>query len=212
MIRHFSKNTQGRDFVVGDIHGHFSVFEEKLKEIEFNPEVDRMFSVGDLVDRGPESPRCLEFLAKPWFHAVLGNHEQLCLDIISGRDHLGLHPRNGGGWILKQDNKERFEEAFQKLPLVIEVETEAGLVGIIHAECPVKDWTRLSNNKIWYLIKQDCIWSRNLVYENNPRVVQGIYKIYHGHTIMKQVSELGNRVYIDTGVFLPEGNLTIIKL
>lgn len=212
MIKHFSKNTQGSDFIVGDIHGHFSVFEEKLKEINFNPEVDRMFSVGDLVDRGPESHRCLEFLAKPWFHPVLGNHEQLCLDIISGHDDIGLHPRNGGGWVLEQENPEQFAEAFKNMPIAIEVETDAGLIGIIHAECPVDDWFSLSMHKNNDWIKQECIWSRNLVYGNNHLVVKRVHKIFHGHTIMKQVVELGNRVYIDTGVFLPEGSLTIIKL
>lgn len=115
MIKRFSKNNVGRDFVVGDIHGHFNLLEEKLTEIGFNPEVDRMFSVGDLVDRGPESHRSIEFLAKPWFHAVLGNHEQLCLDIISGEDNIGLHPQNGGGWILKVDNPEDFVKAFLRL-------------------------------------------------------------------------------------------------
>jgi len=37
--------------------------------------VDQLFSVGDLVDRGPESHRVLEWLARPWFFAICGNHD-----------------------------------------------------------------------------------------------------------------------------------------
>lgn len=109
-------------------------------------------------------------------------------------------------------NTEQFAEAFKVLPIAIEIETEAGLIGIIHAECPVDDWFSLSMYKNNDWVKQECIWSRNIVYGGNPLVVKRVHKIYHGHTIMTQVAELGNRVYIDTGVFLPEGSLTIIKL
>lgn len=78
-VQRFAKNTEGRDIAVGDIHGHVSRFLLALKSIDFNPAKDRLFSVGDLVDRGPESHRCDELLAFPWFHAVQGNHEDFAI-------------------------------------------------------------------------------------------------------------------------------------
>jgi len=74
-FKHFERNTQGRDFAVGDIHGHFTRLQAALEAVDFAPEVDRLFSVGDVVDRGPESERVLDWLAQPWFFAVQGNHE-----------------------------------------------------------------------------------------------------------------------------------------
>ncbi|WP_183132684.1 metallophosphoesterase, partial [Pseudomonas amygdali] len=53
-IKRFAENTVGRDFAVGDIHGHFTRLQVALDVAGFNPAVDRLFSVGDLVDRGPE--------------------------------------------------------------------------------------------------------------------------------------------------------------
>ena len=46
-----------------------------------------LFAAGDLVDRGPYSPRVLEWLEHPWFASVRGNHEQL---VKSDRSHVVL--------------------------------------------------------------------------------------------------------------------------
>ena len=70
MIKHFEMNTKGKDFVVGDIHGCFSKLQEQLWTIGFNEEVDRLFCVGDLIDRGPESYKFEEWLDYPWFNSV----------------------------------------------------------------------------------------------------------------------------------------------
>lgn len=69
-ILSLSRNTQGRDFVVGDIHGEFSLLESALESISFDRERDRLICCGDLIDRGPESHRALEFLLKPWFYSM----------------------------------------------------------------------------------------------------------------------------------------------
>jgi len=51
----YDRNNEGRDFVIGDLHGCYDELKDKLLDVNFNEEVDRVFSVGDLVDRGPES-------------------------------------------------------------------------------------------------------------------------------------------------------------
>ena len=57
---------RGRDFAVSDIHGCFSHLSRSLKSIGSDASVDRLFSVGDLVDRGTESDQVL-----PWLNSVL---------------------------------------------------------------------------------------------------------------------------------------------
>lgn len=52
------ENQNGRDFVVGDIHGHFAMLNELMEVVAFDRNVDRLFAVGDLIDRGPNSVRC----------------------------------------------------------------------------------------------------------------------------------------------------------
>lgn len=60
MIKHFEKNTKGKDYVVGDIHGCFSLLESRLKEINFDEKVDRLFSVGESGTRKRDSGRWTE--------------------------------------------------------------------------------------------------------------------------------------------------------
>ena len=51
----FVLNESGRDFVVGDVHGCFRTLEHALGALTFDPNLDRLFGVGDLVNRGPHS-------------------------------------------------------------------------------------------------------------------------------------------------------------
>ena len=64
-------------YVVGDIQGCFAPFKNLLKKVKFNPDKDRLWSVGDLVNRGPKNLETLR-----WFYdhrdnvtMVLGNHD-----------------------------------------------------------------------------------------------------------------------------------------
>ena len=66
----------GRDWVVGHVHGCFQTLRHALAAIEFEHGQDWLFSVGDLIDRGPNSIEALEWLEAERFEAVvMGNHE-----------------------------------------------------------------------------------------------------------------------------------------
>ena len=67
MRQHFASNTYGHDYVVGDVHGDYERLTDLLALIKFDKTVDRLFSVGDLIDRGPASASCLELLNEAWF-------------------------------------------------------------------------------------------------------------------------------------------------
>ena len=59
-LERFERNESGRDLVVGDIHGMFPHLSALLAQLEFDESRDRLFSVGDLVDRGPASTEAVE--------------------------------------------------------------------------------------------------------------------------------------------------------
>ena len=59
---HLERNDRGRDLVVGDVHGHFATLRQVLAELEVG-EHDRVFSLGDLVDRGPDSTAAKDWIA-----------------------------------------------------------------------------------------------------------------------------------------------------
>lgn len=97
-LKTFQPNEAGRDFVIGDLHGSLACFNKLLEGIGFDKAKDRMFSVGDLVDRGPNSLECLALIKEPWFHCVLANHEQMMLEAFDGGYMGQFWVQNGGYW------------------------------------------------------------------------------------------------------------------
>ena len=72
-------NALGRDFVVGDVHGCFRTLDTALTAIGFDSRTDRLFGVGDLVNRGPHSEEALGWLERRFETVVLGNHDRSVL-------------------------------------------------------------------------------------------------------------------------------------
>ncbi|MEB3160857.1 MAG: metallophosphoesterase family protein [Synechocystis sp.] len=72
-----------RRFVIGDVHGHFDALSQLFEAIAPSSQ-DGVYFVGDLIDRGPDSAKVVEFVIKNKYHCLLGNHEQMMLDAIGG--------------------------------------------------------------------------------------------------------------------------------
>ncbi len=64
-------------YAVGDIHGCFETFQALLGRMRFDPGRDRLWLVGDLVNRGPDSLAVLEWVRRNDHRTtvVLGNHD-----------------------------------------------------------------------------------------------------------------------------------------
>jgi serine/threonine protein phosphatase 1 len=223
-VLRFEENLDGRDFVVGDIHGMFAHLEALLEEVGFDERVDRLFSVGDLVDRGPESGKALEWLEREWFFACRGNHEQFAIDSIDLDQRDVWVNYNGGEWWaeLDEDTCRRFREAFARLPLAIEVCTRSGVVGIVHADVPpFLSWHHFvslleARNRDAVLY---AMWSRNRIggMSSNSPVTGGVDRVYCGHTPTRQTVLVDNVYYIDTGaVYFQDGyheaRLTMVEM
>ena len=201
-------NQQGRDFVVGDIHGMFTALDNLLKKVKFNPEIDRIISVGDLVDRGAESHRVLEYLEQPWFFAIMGNHEEMCLEsATSPSTYKNWVKHNGGAWweSIDEPKQQAIREAFSALPTIAEIPTNNGLIGVVHADITA----RIGWNRFKETIAEDeslrhfAIWSRAR-YDRYHAVgstenIQGVKLVIVGHTPTSKTLDVGNVRYIDTG-------------
>ncbi len=207
-----TKNTQGRDFAVGDIHGQTSRLLSQLESINFNLNVDRLICTGDLIDRGSESPEALALLKEDWFYSVLGNHEYMMVCAlkykISAQKMLWL--QNGGDWIASSNPSlwPEWFKAIEALPLAIEVETADGnRYGVVHADFPGDHWSELGAFNEAQL--QACIWSRSVFKSDSNHTIAGIDYLIHGHNISDGEVKLGNRFYIEGGAY--KGNDFIIK-
>jgi serine/threonine protein phosphatase 1 len=221
LVKRFERNTKGRDLIVGDIHGCFTKLSAALRAVGFDPEQgDRLFSVGDLVDRGPESLEALNFLSSGFVHAVSGNHEDMAVRWPNGNMDPGNYRANGGSWMIALDREMQLEvaAALGALPVAIELETERGLVGIVHAECPFNSWqafTQQLEAKVIGTRKLGSIidaaqWSRNRIQAMDDSMVSGVRAVVVGHTPLERMTLLGNTLFIDTMGWRPEGKFTIL--
>jgi serine/threonine protein phosphatase 1 len=220
-VQYFDRNKEGRDFVIGDLHGMFHTFQTLLKEINFDKTKDRMFSVGDLVDRGPENMECLELLYEPWFHAVRGNHEDMMIYAIKHNNTTSWEHwiANGGSWHLHQDQtllKELANKA-DELPYVIVIgKNDEKRFNIVHAEMyKAQDENLATDEDIddWFFSdyhEQGMIWGRTI-----PQFPQKFEKVdlpyglsttFCGHTPAEMPKSVMTHMFIDTGaVFSKEG-------
>ncbi|MES1924989.1 phosphoprotein phosphatase [Salinisphaera sp. T31B1] len=231
MFRSFERNHYGRDWVVGDIHGCFYMLDRLLDRAGFDRHCDRLFSLGDLIDRGPDSERALAYLDEPWFHAIRGNHEQMLLDSVRhGGDLQRLWQVNGGEWFaeLSPWHQETFTAYCSALPLAAEVELHDGRrAGLAHADVP-DDWAdvvdgltgdtvtpELANRLLWQrerateIERRDrgLLWRRR----RRPIVVHGIDLVLFGHTPMSAPTRCENTRWLDTGAFMGR-RLTVAEL
>src|SRR5664279_4538791 len=62
--------------IIGDIHGCFAELQALLDKAGLGEE-DAVIGIGDIVDRGPETPQVVDYFRKtPNTMAIMGNHER----------------------------------------------------------------------------------------------------------------------------------------
>lgn len=203
----FSINESGKDYFVGDIHGQLDELELALDLIEFDREKDRLFAVGDLINRGPNSPGCLDLLTEPWFFSVSGNHELMFIGAMT--DPLMQHQFThvGGKWLYQESNdklEEYFELVLALTSLSMTIATPWGSIGVVHA-CAPSDWQLLANQpsdrashqKQWH----QSIWSfeqGNAAKKGDYTRIKNIDWVVSGHISTKKSVKSINQVWIDT--------------
>ena len=132
--------------VIGDVHGELGALEQLLLRLGYDagglhPEGRRMVFVGDLVDRGPNSPgvvdRVIEWCGRGRAECLLGNHELNLLNAeVKHGNRWFQHPSWGdapakvaGMMPATASQRDRFTRFFDQRPLALERDD----VRIVHA-------------------------------------------------------------------------------
>lgn len=219
-----------RTFIIPDIHGCSKtlrfLLEVKLSVVK----TDRLYFLGDYIDRGPDSPGVVEYLItliEEGYNitCLKGNHEQMMLDCIKGNYEMSLWLMNSGFATMHQYQSKTYK-----------IETEYGFLSQRHLDffSNLKPHVIVDNQYILvhgginyelpnpFADEYAMLWNRP---SDVPDDFMPTYKIIHGHTpraltkIVMELSEPNRRLFdldagcIYKGQYIPgTGYLTALQL
>ena len=121
-------------YVIGDLHGCLGPLERLLDKLKYDPSNDRLWFVGDLINRGPKSLLTLRYVRDLGESAicVLGNHDLHLLAVVNG--HRKPSPKDTLEHILKADDRDELCHWLAQRPL-LHTDNELGhtlVLSLIH--------------------------------------------------------------------------------
>lgn len=217
-----------RVYAIGDVHGRLDLLDDLLRQIEVDaqtaPRRRVLVMLGDYIDRGPASRGVLERLEDLLdgrrlegfeIRLLMGNHEQVMLDFLDGRDDGQNWLVNGGAEAmssfgldaalpapaLRDALHDALSPAHRRVLHALALRHEEGGYGFVHAGVrPGVAWPAQ--------VAEDLLWIRReflLSHEDFGRV------IVHGHSPEPAPQVHDNRIGIDTRAWL-SGVLTAVVL
>lgn len=206
-------NHEGRDFLLGDLHGCVDALEGAIAHAHFDKDRDRIICVGDLIDRGPRSHDALLLARESWFFSTLGNHEIMMLEAADDRTRL-LWLQNGGEWFyeLTEAQQAVCTAIADHLPVAITLALPSdGHIGVCHAEWPGEDWAEVDDILGVPWMRHQMLWGRTVLLKHKEQVDKSAALTVHGHTPLRSAARLGTALFIDTGC-VHGGQLTLMDV
>ena len=190
-------------YVIGDIHGCLRPLQRLLKKIAPQPG-DEVIFIGDYIDRGPESREVVEMLLGLPYPSVflLGNHEKMLLDYLTGDDG-GIYLPNGGLATLKSYGGDFANIHPAHLSFFHALRPMYETPGYLFVHAGIRPMVPLDNQTV-----DDLVWIRQEFFQFVGRYPK---PVVFGHTPLRQVLLTPDRIGIDTGCVYG-GKLTCVKL
>jgi serine/threonine protein phosphatase 1 len=202
----------GKTFVVGDVHGCLGMLKRLFDKIDWNPSSDRLIFIGDYIDRGEDPRGVVDFVLKlkedsSLVECLIGNHEQMLLDYLSGVNPHGFIVNGGVSTLRSYEGVRRSKDDplfpsshldfFSSLLPMIELDQYY----IVHAG--FRPNIRIEDQDL-----VDIIWIRDeFIYSDYDFGKVVIF----GHTPLNEPMIMKNKIGIDTGAVY--GNrLTCLEL
>ncbi len=122
-------------YAIGDVQGCYDQLRQLLDQIGFDPEQDKLWFAGDLVNRGPDSLKVLRFVKGLGSRAitVLGNHD---LHLLALSQQVDKHkdPRHTLDQILNAPDRDELLHWLRHRPLMHQSKKRS--FSIVHAGLP----------------------------------------------------------------------------
>jgi serine/threonine protein phosphatase 1 len=204
-----------RYFVVGDIHGCYLKLRKLLGRLDWTPGGDDLLIfLGDYIDRGPQSYEVVDTLANLTKRAsnvvaLMGNHEDIFLQFISGQISAPLHDNGFSATLRNFSGQKLTAEHLRFLrDLLPFYETEQHI--FVHAG--LQPGLPLASQNL-----EDMLWIRDDFLTSDYDFGR---QVVFGHTPFKQPFLAPGRLGLDTGAVyggpltcavLPEQRFIIVE-
>lgn len=199
----------GRVLIAADIHGSFAVLDRALEAIDYDESRDVVFLIGDMVDRGAESHRCLEWIDRPRRYCLKGNHESDLEGVCDGRISRDDHVDDGGAWFhrLSDNDRSLYRSALTALPMAARVLTPGRKrVGMVHADVAGSNFWQFCGHLRYgdYRAEKIAMNGRSrftAVRQGEPiPLMTDVDHMFFGHSPVVDPVTVGNCSWIDTGL------------
>lgn len=211
-----------RVLAIGDVHGKYTKLMSLWKKLSVTDD-DLVIFLGDYVDRGDEVDEVLEWIMeqskKPNVIVLSGNHERMLTDVFHGYTDKILWILNGGKATvyglnkIKSKDKVLFNEILdfvERLPLYHSMTIGGKQFIFVHASID----SRVPLEK---QSEDTLIWRRNFDYDGEAILVNGhspvqAFPEFGVEDNPRPVFLNGNRLFMDTGSFLPDGKISAVDI
>lgn len=187
--------------IIGDVHGCYKTL---LALIDKLPKGIPLAFVGDLIDRGRDSNKVVQFVIDHTYDCVMGNHEAFMVRNSYMPDACKIHDvsmdgnwgRNGGLLTLKsyKENNNQYisHVAWMKsLPLIMKYES----IGLIVSHSSAAAFVLYDQVKY---LEEGVIWDR----PSSPKKIPNYFNVF-GHTPQNKRPLIKDHyANIDTGCFI----------
>lgn len=221
-----------RVLAIGDVHGMYEKLIKLMDKIRFNPDEDLLIFLGDYIDRGPDSGRCLQYifaLQQQYPDVVvclMGNHEVMMSSYFMQKrgsynnlivDYAGSWLDNGGLETMKQldemdaDTKEELLQWVMNLPVKYQYQDYFFCHAGVDPDVPLAVQNEF-----------DMLWRRQQWWEQ----YKGEETLVVGHTPVQKVMKLTGKerrtpkplflanhvIMCDTGAYMSGGKLSCVDV
>lgn len=205
--------SNGRIFVISDLHGHKEQFFDVLSQGGFS-EDDHLYILGDVIDRGPYGIELLQYIKKQKnMTLLLGNHEEMMVYSVDCPDEY-FEPwlQNGGiptysEYVsLPDEQQKEVMDYLRDLPLYKVVEVNQRKYLLVHAGIPLDHKFTDIDNCISVAERDDLLWIRETFLSKDTSHLE--FTVVHGHTPTIYYLDEGGisvkpgKIGLDCGVFM----------
>ena len=187
-----------KKLVVGDIHGCYGEFLNLLEKCGLS-EDDEIIALGDIVDRGPDTPRLLEFFSSHQnVRSVMGNHERKHIRSYQGKVHPALSQMITRRE-LSEDGYRKMIDFIGNFPISIELDDALLIHGFYEPGLSLKEQKEnvligTMSGETYFFTRYNIPWYQ--LYDGEKPVIAG----HHDYSRSHKPMVIKDKVFlIDTG-------------